>query len=552
VIEVKRLFAILWMLCWFAAVSPAAQQIELEDQVRAIAADLRCPVCQNLSVADSPSELAQQMRSIIEQQLKEGKSPEQVRAYFVSKYGEWVLLAPKPRGFNLLLWVLPYFALVGGIVFVIFFVRRWVRTRPRDQSSGPDPNLIQRIQRELATETAWEVSANVEGPQASLIRERARVYAQLRDLEFDYQAGKLSKADYDDSRRDYEEQASDVLKKLDSSSSRAPSDTPPKAKTKAETDSSMASASSRRWWIFAVTSAFLLIFGVTLGVFLGKSLRSRSSSEDSITGDFLTGTTQRRPSAPSGTEEKDLGALLNQGRTAFERKEWPQAIGAFKKALSIDPNDPEAHAYMGLILSGAGHADAALLAFNRALSADPNSPLALWGSGMVLYRQKDDANEARQNFKKLLTLLPPGPEKEQIKKTLLEMGKGEREGEIKQTNTADQRIQGVITIDPKLQSQFQGQEVLFIIARSAGSQGGPPLAVKKIDRPVFPLSYSLGQNNTMIPGTPFSGRIIISARLDQDGNPITREPGSLTGNYENNPVEVGSQNVDIILNEEIH
>ena len=114
-IEVKRLFAILWMLCWFAAVSPAAQQIELEDQVRAIAADLRCPVCQNLSVADSPSELAQQMRSIIEQQLKEGKSPEQVRAYFVSKYGEWILLAPKPRGFNLLLWVLPYFALVGGI-----------------------------------------------------------------------------------------------------------------------------------------------------------------------------------------------------------------------------------------------------------------------------------------------------------------------------------------------------------------------------------------------------------------------------------------------------
>jgi hypothetical protein len=55
----------------------------------------------------------------------------------------------------------------------------------------------------------------------------------------------------------------------------------------------------------------------------------------------------------------------------------------------------------------------------------------------------------------------------------------------------------------------------------------------------------------MIPGTPFEGKVNIVVRLDKDGDPLTREPGSLTGNYKKSPVEIGSQNVDIILNEEI-
>ncbi|MGH7256720.1 MAG: cytochrome c-type biogenesis protein, partial [Nitrospirales bacterium] len=67
-----------------------AQPADLEEQARIIASDLRCPVCQNLSVADSPSELARQMRDLIREQLREGKSPEEIKAYFVSKYGEWV------------------------------------------------------------------------------------------------------------------------------------------------------------------------------------------------------------------------------------------------------------------------------------------------------------------------------------------------------------------------------------------------------------------------------------------------------------------------------
>ena len=98
-----------------------------EDMVRAIAADLRCVVCQSLSVADSPSETANQMRGIIRERLAAGDTPEQVKAYFVDKYGLWILLAPPRQGFNLLVWIVPFAGLGAGLVVLAVLVRRWTR-----------------------------------------------------------------------------------------------------------------------------------------------------------------------------------------------------------------------------------------------------------------------------------------------------------------------------------------------------------------------------------------------------------------------------------------
>src|SRR3972149_4916782 len=70
----------------------------LDDRVREIASGLRCPVCQNLSVGDSPSQMAQQMRAVIRERVVAGDSREQIEAYFVSKYGEGILAPPRPRG----------------------------------------------------------------------------------------------------------------------------------------------------------------------------------------------------------------------------------------------------------------------------------------------------------------------------------------------------------------------------------------------------------------------------------------------------------------------
>ena len=111
------------------------------------------------------------------------------------------------------------------------------------------------------------------------------------------------------------------------------------------------------------------------------------------------------------------------------------------------------------------------------------------------------------------------------------------------------QISGKITIDPKLKANVDPNAALFIIARPAGGAGGPPLAVKKIDKPIFPLSYSLGQENVMMQGTPFTGKINITVRIDKDGNPVTRTAGDLTGDYKKNPVEVGAKNVDVVIDQ---
>ncbi len=121
-----------------------------ETTVHDVAAQLRCVVCQSLSVADSPSETASQMRGIIRERLAAGESPAEVRAYFVEKYGEWILLAPPKSGFNLLVWVVPFAGLGLGLVLVAVVLRRWTRKIPPGAPAGVDPALRERIRREMS------------------------------------------------------------------------------------------------------------------------------------------------------------------------------------------------------------------------------------------------------------------------------------------------------------------------------------------------------------------------------------------------------------------
>ncbi|MGH2695680.1 MAG: cytochrome c-type biogenesis protein [Actinomycetota bacterium] len=96
----------------------------LQERTQEIAAGLRCPVCQNLSVADSPSGLAREMREAIADRLRTGQGPEEIRAYFVDRYGEWILLSPSGEGLGAVAWVAPVVALAVGAVAVTLALRR--------------------------------------------------------------------------------------------------------------------------------------------------------------------------------------------------------------------------------------------------------------------------------------------------------------------------------------------------------------------------------------------------------------------------------------------
>lgn len=142
----------LGLLIFVAVIVSTPSAASQKEQVQQLAAELRCPVCQGLSVADSPTQMANQMRDLIRDRLEAGESPEAIKAYFVERYGEWILLAPKQRGFNLLVWVLPFLGFGAGAVGIVVVLKRWRRrTEVAPASSDPvDPAYLERIRHEMA------------------------------------------------------------------------------------------------------------------------------------------------------------------------------------------------------------------------------------------------------------------------------------------------------------------------------------------------------------------------------------------------------------------
>ncbi len=248
-----------------------------------------------------------------------------------------------------------------------------------------------------------------ETERAQLLRGRGHVRDELNELEFDFQSGKLSQADYTQLRQEIESKGVSVLQQL-SLLPPAPKVKPPDMRAKAQKDT-VGQSRFKRWQLIG-GGVFLLLFGLTLGVMLTQSIRPRQGEGDTMTGDFMTGTTPMSGAA---------GAAMAEGKQAFQRQEFPKAIEAFKKVLGADPAHPEAHSYMGFILMQAGHGDGALMAFDKALARAPNFPMALWGKGMVLYQDKKDFAGAREIFERLLTTRAPGEERNEITKVLAEI-----------------------------------------------------------------------------------------------------------------------------------
>ena len=120
----------LLVAAWVLAVTLTTSAQEVDLGVRVIASKLRCPVCQNESVADSQSELSAQMRTLIRDKLAAGETEDQIVRYFVSRYGEWILLEPPRQGVLWFVWLAPVVALLGGAALVIAYLRRSVRPHP--------------------------------------------------------------------------------------------------------------------------------------------------------------------------------------------------------------------------------------------------------------------------------------------------------------------------------------------------------------------------------------------------------------------------------------
>lgn len=134
--------------------TPAAPDTAVERKVRDVASLLRCPVCLNLSVQDSPSELARDMRDLVRERITRGESEQQVLAYFVQRYGEWVLMRPPAHGVSLFVWVLPAIVVIGGGTIVVLTLRRWVgKPSPETAPAAEVPEAdLRKVREALARE----------------------------------------------------------------------------------------------------------------------------------------------------------------------------------------------------------------------------------------------------------------------------------------------------------------------------------------------------------------------------------------------------------------
>jgi cytochrome c-type biogenesis protein CcmH len=103
----------------------------LEARARALSSELRCLVCQNESIDDSEAPLARDIRVLIRERIDKGESNDSVRAYLVSRYGDFILLKPPLKAETLLLWLSPVLVLGLGVSAALFAHRRAPSATPR-------------------------------------------------------------------------------------------------------------------------------------------------------------------------------------------------------------------------------------------------------------------------------------------------------------------------------------------------------------------------------------------------------------------------------------
>lgn len=102
------------------------------DVYRDVAGQLRCPTCTGLSVLESEATFSVQIRENVKEQLRAGKSKDEILRYFEERYGPWILRAPPKKGFNVLAWMLPLLFLFLVPFSVAVFVLRKKRDKPSE------------------------------------------------------------------------------------------------------------------------------------------------------------------------------------------------------------------------------------------------------------------------------------------------------------------------------------------------------------------------------------------------------------------------------------
>jgi len=135
-----------------SGLAAVVDETEIDEQVREIAKTLRCTVCQTENIWESGAPLAHQMRAAVRERVIQGQTAEEIRAYFHSRYGDYIMMEPPKHGLNWLVWVGPFILLVFGGLMLYRELGRWVSGTPAPSAEIPPPldeEARRRIKQEL-------------------------------------------------------------------------------------------------------------------------------------------------------------------------------------------------------------------------------------------------------------------------------------------------------------------------------------------------------------------------------------------------------------------
>ena len=137
----RRIFALLLALASMQvlAIDPLPFKDAAEEaRFRALAAELRCVLCQNQSLADSNAGIAQDLRKEVFGLMREGKTDEEIKVFLTERYSDFVLYKPRMEPRTWLIWFGPAAVLLAGAVAVVVIVRRRARSAPAQIAPAPE------------------------------------------------------------------------------------------------------------------------------------------------------------------------------------------------------------------------------------------------------------------------------------------------------------------------------------------------------------------------------------------------------------------------------
>lgn len=380
----------------------------------AIESSIRCPSCEDLSVAESSASTAVTVRATVTQQIAAGRTDQQIESYLVDRYGTSIVLDPPARGWSLLVWLLP---VVVGLVVLAALARVLIRRRtisdPDPVEPGGDPPLT---------------------PEAAE-EQRHFLVQSLADADAEYLAGDLSDKDYLALRHRDMVRLSSITAITATSATTATSavtassvvtdgpmsseaglattvavadDPAPQSgptgaggddEPAAEPASAPPSGRSRRSWWFLGGAVAAFAGALILAVSLFATDRQPGQS---VTGSFAQ------------TAQQQVEESLAQAATDENQGQVDQAAQLYQSVLTKHPDNEVAMAQLGWLeyQSGRGGRNLSLISngrakLSRAVSLEPTDYAARLYLGTVLLQQDGDAAGAVAQYQQFLADRPP-------------------------------------------------------------------------------------------------------------------------------------------------